>query len=151
MSASSFINALRRFIAIRGQVKEFYSDRGTNFVGAVTEMSMDKINVEDTALKHFMTRQGTVWRFNAPHSSHMSGSWERMIGLARRVLDSMLCKSEVKNLTHEVLCTLMAEVMCIINSRPITTVSDDPELPSILSPNVLLTQKVNSDVEPYQN
>jgi len=29
MSASAFINAMRRFIAIRGEVKEFRSDRGT--------------------------------------------------------------------------------------------------------------------------
>lgn len=35
MSSSSFINALRRFTAIRGKVKLFRSDRGTNFVGAI--------------------------------------------------------------------------------------------------------------------
>ncbi|XP_078340696.1 uncharacterized protein LOC144627460 [Crassostrea virginica] len=32
LSTSSFINSLRRFCAIRGEVKEFRSDRGTNFV-----------------------------------------------------------------------------------------------------------------------
>lgn len=35
MSSSSFINALRRFTAIRGNVKLFRSDRGTNFLGAM--------------------------------------------------------------------------------------------------------------------
>lgn len=34
MSLSSFINALRRYTVIRGEVKLFRSDRGTNFVGA---------------------------------------------------------------------------------------------------------------------
>ena len=33
----SFINALRRFIARRGQVKSIYCDRGSNFVGAEKE------------------------------------------------------------------------------------------------------------------
>jgi len=34
ISSSSFICALRRFIALRGPVKEIRSDRGTNFVGS---------------------------------------------------------------------------------------------------------------------
>lgn len=147
MSASCFINALRRFIAIRGPVKEFYSDRGTNFVGAVSEIGINKICVED--LHSFLEQQDTVWYFNTPHSSHMNGAWERMIGLARRILESLLCDS--KHLTHEVLCTLMAEVMCIINSRPITADFDDPTTPTILSPNMLLTHKENSDIEPRKD
>ena len=151
MSASCFINALRRFISLRGHVKEFYSDRGTNFVGAVSEMGLNKINVEDTECKRFLYQHGTVWRFSAPHSSHMNGAWERMIGIARRILDSMFSSTDCKSLTHEVLCTLMAEVTCIMNSRPITTVSNDSSSPTDLSPNMLLTQKVNSDIEPYNN
>ena len=55
MSSSSFINALRRFIAIRGQVKEFRSDRGTNFVGAADELGNHVINVEDTPVVEFLT------------------------------------------------------------------------------------------------
>ncbi|XP_052254912.1 uncharacterized protein LOC127860679 [Dreissena polymorpha] len=38
MSSSDFINALRRFISVRGPVKEFRSDRGTNFVGALKDI-----------------------------------------------------------------------------------------------------------------
>ena len=34
MSSSSFINALRRFLALRDPVKLIRSDRGTNFIGA---------------------------------------------------------------------------------------------------------------------
>ncbi|VDI84343.1 Hypothetical predicted protein [Mytilus galloprovincialis] len=33
LSSSSFINAWRRFIALRGPVRQVRSDRGTNFVG----------------------------------------------------------------------------------------------------------------------
>lgn len=35
LSTSCFINALRRFLSIRGPVRQLRSDRGTNFVGAV--------------------------------------------------------------------------------------------------------------------
>ncbi len=59
---------------------------------------------------------------------------------ARRILDSMFLQLNTR-LTHEVLCTLMAEVTAIINARPLLPVSADPEQPFILSPSVLLTQK----------
>ena len=150
MSASCFINALRRLIAIRGPVKEFNSDRGTNFVGAVAELGMNQVNIEDDKVKSLLYKQGSTWFFNPPYASHTGGSWERMIGLVRRILDSMLCSVSAKSLTHEVLCTLLAEVMCIINSRPITPVSSDPSSPFVLSPNSLLTQKMNSEIEYLQ-
>ncbi len=49
MDTSSLINALRRFVAIRGPVLQFRSDCGTNFVGACNELKaatseMDKEN-----------------------------------------------------------------------------------------------------------
>ena len=47
MTSSSFLNALKRFIAIRGNVNIFRSDRGTNFVGAVRKLNVTAINVED--------------------------------------------------------------------------------------------------------
>ena len=117
LSASAFINALRRFVAIRGKVKQFRSDRGTNFVEATSDLRVDAINVEDEHVKKYMYNSGTVWIFNTPHSSHMGGVWERLIGVARRILDSML--RDIGTLTHEVLVTLMAEVTAIINSRPL--------------------------------
>lgn len=150
LSSSSFINALRRFISLRGPVKEFRSDKGTNFVGATSDLGIRAINVEDENTGRFLLQHEIVWKFNPPHASHMSGAWERMIGLARRILDSMLCDVNGKQLTHEVLCTFMAEVCAIVNSRPITTVSSDPESPAVLSPNVLITQKVNADIEPFE-
>jgi hypothetical protein len=141
MGASGFINAVRRFISIRGKVTEFRSDRGTNFVGATDALKIDAINVEDGPLKEFLYDKGVVWIFNPPHSSHMGGVWERMIGVTRRILESMMTEVSAKNLTHEVLTTFMAEVCAIVNSRPIVPVSSDPESPSILTPSTLLTQK----------
>ena len=37
-TTDSFINALRRFTARRGQVRELRSDNGTDFVGAEREL-----------------------------------------------------------------------------------------------------------------
>lgn len=141
MSSSSVINAIRRLIALRGEVKEFRSDRGTNFVGAADEMRIDVVNVEDGPFKHQLDTSHTRWIFNAPHFSHMGRVWERMIGIARTILDSMLLK-QGNIITHEVLVTLMAEVCAIINSRPIPAILYDSDAPMILSPSLLLTQRV---------
>lgn len=73
----------------------------------------------------------------------MGGVWERMIGVTRRILDALLLGPKGKNLTHEVLSTLMAEVTAIMNSRPITTISSDPDMPFVLSPAILLNQKIS--------
>ena len=142
LSASSFINSLRRFISLRGPVKLIRSDRGTNFVGAVNELGLHTLMDEDGPVHNFLLDQDCTWIFNPPFASHMGGSWERMIGIARRVLDVMFTNHHSKRLTHEILVTFMAEVCAIINSRPIVPVSTDPDDPLILSLSLLLTQKV---------
>lgn len=71
----------------------------------------------------------------------MAGSWERMIGVSRQILDAMLLQHGKAKLTHEVLVTFMSEMTAIVNSRPLTVVSTDPEHPEILTPVMLLTQK----------
>jgi hypothetical protein len=57
MTSSKFINSLMRFIAIRGNVKIFRSDHGTNFIGAGGDLSIDAINVEDGPVRDFYTMQ----------------------------------------------------------------------------------------------
>ncbi|XP_041926339.1 uncharacterized protein LOC121690066 isoform X1 [Alosa sapidissima] len=140
MDTSSCINALRRFFAIRGPAKQLRSDCGTNFIGACKELGLSA-DQPDSTVQRYLHQQGCSWVFNPPHASHMGGSWERLIGVARRILDSML-RDHSTRLTHEVLCTLMAEVTAILNARPLVPVSNDPENPYILTPSMLLTQKV---------
>lgn len=61
MSSSAFINAVRRFTAIRGPVKTFRSDQGTNCFGAVDHLRIDAINFDDEPLKKYLHNSGTVW------------------------------------------------------------------------------------------
>ncbi|KAK3104599.1 hypothetical protein FSP39_005889 [Pinctada imbricata] len=148
MSSSSFINALRRFISLRGPVKEIRSDRGTNFIGALDDIKAEAIFTEKGPVHNFLREHGIVWIFNPPHSSHRGGSWERMIRISHKILDSMLLDASAKQLTHKVLCTFMSEVCAIVSSRPICPISTDPENPYIISPSMLLTQKDFPDIHP---
>lgn len=92
LSTSYFINALRRFLSIRGPVRQFRSDRGTNFVGAVNELQMVHQFVEKPLVQRFLQNNECAWMFNPPHASHFDGAWERMIGVTRRILDSIPLK-----------------------------------------------------------
>lgn len=140
LSSPSFINALRRFMAIRGPVKQFRSDRGTNFVGGVKELELDAQFIEKGPVANYLKNNRISWIFNPPHASHFGGVWERMIGCCRRILDALLLQNK-HDLTHEVLSTFMLEVCAILNARPLVPVSTDPDKPEVLSPCQLLTQK----------
>ncbi|KAI3356755.1 hypothetical protein L3Q82_003433 [Scortum barcoo] len=141
MDSRSCINALRRFFALRGPAKQLRSDRGTNFVGASMELGLKPDDPNQVSTLKYLHENGCVWEFNPPHASHMGGVWERMIGMARRILDSMLLQRKQNQLTNEVLCTLMAEVSAIMNARPLVPVFSDPSSPVLLTPAMLLNQK----------
>lgn len=139
LSSSSFIMALKRLIAIRGPVSHFRSDMGTNFVGSIEDLGIQAINVEDCKVKEYLRNSNSTWLFNPPHASHMGGVWERVIGITRRVLDSLLMDGIKNKLTHEMLVTFLAEASAIVNSRPLVPLTSDPDDPTPLTPSLLLT------------
>lgn len=133
MDSSSFINALRRFLAIHGPVKKIRSDRGANFIRACKDLVISS-NVDENVVKRYLSEKGCTWTFNLPHSSHMGGVWARMISITRKILDSMLLQLGPPRLTYEVLTTFMAEVMANVSNRPLVPVSTDAQDPFILTP-----------------
>ncbi len=147
LDTSSCINAIWRFFAIRGPVRQFRSDCGTNFVAASKELGFSKV-AKDPEMKKYLTSCSCSWEFNPRHASHMGGAWERLIGVVRRILDSMLMQYGSRPLSHEVLSTFMAEISAIINARPLVPISSDPDSPLILNPAMLLTQKVGVPPSP---
>ena len=144
MDTSSFINALCRFLAIRGLAIQLRSDCGTNFTGAYNELQSCLKAMNNPTVQSYLSSEGCEWIVNSPHASHTGGVWERMIGVTRRILDSTLTDTSPAHLTHEVLSTLMAEVTAIENARPLVPVPTDPDMPEILTPSNLLTQKSQS-------
>lgn len=112
----------------------------TNFIGVCRELGTNK-DQPDSTVQRYLNQQGCSWEFKPPHASYMGGSWECLIGVARRILDSMPLEQHTR-LTHDVLCALMVEVTGIINARPLFPFSNDPEDLFILSPPMLLTQKI---------
>ena len=147
LETDSFLNALRRFIARRGTVKELWCDNGTNFVGAEKALKKAIKEMDEDRIHNFLLEGNIDWKFNPPTASHMGGVWERQIRSARNILSALLAEWG-ERLDDEALRTLFSEVEAIINSRPLTTLSDNPDDYLPLSPNNLLTMKSVAIVPP---
>lgn len=140
MESSSFINAFQRF------VKQLRSDCGTNFLGDCKEHGITPTHFNNQDIQSYLNENKYTWVFNPPHASHMGGSWERMTGITKHILDSMLSSTPTQHLTHEV--TFLAKVTALVNSWPLTPVSSYPDSPFVLTPATLLTQKTGDSSIP---
>ncbi|XP_053395546.1 uncharacterized protein LOC128555836 [Mercenaria mercenaria] len=144
VTTDSFINALRRFIAIRGPIRELRSDRGSNFVGAERVLKESLAEMDVSKVERFLLSEGCDYiefKMNVPHASHMGGVWERQIRSVRNVL-AFLLYQHGQQLDDESLRTFMCEVSSIINSRPLSAQNlNDAKSVEPLTPNHLLMMK----------
>ena len=147
LETDSFLNALHRFIARRGPVREIRSDNGTNFVGATRELREAMEEMDHNEITEKLRQQQIDWKFNPPAASHMGGVWERQIRTTKRILNTLL-REHGSRLDDESIQTLMCEVESIINSRPITATSSDSKDPFPLSPSQILTMKTSIVLPP---
>lgn len=82
-----------------------------------------------------LLQKGIKWKFNPPSGSHHGGDWERLIQVRK---SSTL---RVQTLDDDGLHTVLCEIKAILNSRPITTASTEPNDLEALTPNHLLLLK----------
>ena len=145
LEADSFINALQRFISRRGQPLEMLSDNGTNFVGGCRELQRAAEAWNSSKMQEVMRQKEIRWKFNPPAASHMGGIWERQIRTIRKLLSALMNQQQ---LTDEALHTLLCIVENIINSRPLTVISDDPADLEPLTPNHILHLRSGPSLPP---
>ncbi|XP_030843562.1 uncharacterized protein LOC115924830 [Strongylocentrotus purpuratus] len=149
LDTSSCIEAIRRFISRRGPMKEMFSDNGTNLVGAERELKQALKELNQDQLINFHANHGMKWHFNPPAASHQGGVWERQIRTVRKILCAVMREQYLKSYQNEEqLHTFMCEVEAVINSRPLTRCSDNPNDLDVISPNSLLTMKGSTTLPP---
>ncbi|GJQ77806.1 hypothetical protein Trydic_g4703, partial [Trypoxylus dichotomus] len=80
LSTEAFLAALKRFVARRGSISNIYSDNGTQFIGANTELKkllkQLQTQTQTEQVKAYMAHNGTRWHFIPPRSPHFGGLWE---------------------------------------------------------------------------
>lgn len=92
-----------------------------------------------------LLQKNVKWVFNPPTVSHHGGAWERLIRSVRKVLNSIL---KTQTLDEEGLETVFCEAEAIVNSRPLTKASTDPQDLEALTPNHLLLLKLQPSLPP---
>ena len=138
LDTDSFLNCLYRFMARRGEPRLLRSDNGSNFVGAERDLRKEIEDWNKERIQEAMSQRGIRWLFNPPAASHMGGVWERQIRSVRRILSTIMTEQVP---TSEMLTTLLVVAEGIINNRPLTPASDDPNDLEPLTPNHLLIHR----------
>lgn len=76
LTTDTFINALRRFLSCRGPTRQIHSDRGSNFVGAKSELEGALSEMDQARIHNFLLERNCDWfefKMNPPSASHMGG------------------------------------------------------------------------------
>ena len=140
-----FIMVLRCFVSRRGPPTEIFSDNGTNFRGADKELTQHLNQLDQERVNRFLLQTYTKWNFIPPHAPHFGGAWESLVKSVKRSLKAVLKEQVVQ---ESVLRTTLIEVESVINSRPLTYNSADPDDFTALTPNHFLHGGATSVASP---
>ena len=107
----------------RPGTKKFVSDRGTNLTSAdkILKRELEQWN---EASSDELRRKGLEWSFIPANTPHYGGVWERIVGLFKRHLSAL---TTGQPLHVDALNTLIVEIEGVVNRRPLTALSTNPE------------------------
>lgn len=150
LSTEAFIGALRRFTARRGHCKKLYCDNATNFVGAKNYLEELHNAIHDKKAIERITNEcnkGSMeFSFIPPRAPHFGGLWEAAVKSAKHLLQHTLAAA---SLTYEEMETVVIQAEAIMNSRPITPLTDDPtDLQALTPGHLLIGEPLTSTVDP---
>lgn len=141
LTSRAFIRALERFTARRGRPTDLFSDCGKNFIGASNHLEK-LVKDADGDLKEYLQRNTIKFHFQPPSAPHQGGLWEAAVKSAKRHLSRVIGNS---TLTLEEFQTLCCRTEAMLNSRPLTPMSSDPNDLQPLTPgHFLIGRPMNS-------
>ncbi|GFS89674.1 uncharacterized protein TNCV_3787161 [Trichonephila clavipes] len=121
--------------------------KATNFKGARNILNEWNEICKSNRIQLFSAEEGIEWNFIPPAAPHFGGLWEANIKSMRRIL-LRVAKSAIMN--FEELTTLMAQIEAVLNSRPLSPLSSDPNDLNPLTPGHFLANcAISSFPEPY--
>ena len=121
------------------------SDNGTNFVSSSRELRDLVSAINQNKIQRMTSNKGVTWKRNPPAAPHFCGVFESLIKSTKPAIFAVLGDAEVND---KELGTIFIGVERLLNSRPLTTVSDDPNDDRVLTPNNFLIGKMGGDFVP---
>ncbi|UYV83956.1 hypothetical protein LAZ67_X000696 [Cordylochernes scorpioides] len=107
------------------------SDNGTNFRGMTDTLK----KIDFSRLKCDPTLKNITWKFIPPGAPWWGGWWERLIGMMKQLLFRILGQT---SLGYEELSTVMCDVESLMNTRPLTYLTEESEDLAPLTPSLFL-------------
>jgi len=149
LSSDDFLLIMRRFISLYGKPVHMFSDNGTNFVGAERELreAVEQLHAS-TEANDFLKKERIQWHFQPPRTPHFGGAHESLVKSTKRALYAALNKEAValRHPTDDTLRTLLFEIAGLLNSRPLTYASSDPDDFRPLTPNDFMNRPPTADI-----
>ncbi|XP_055633331.1 uncharacterized protein LOC129773712 [Toxorhynchites rutilus septentrionalis] len=139
LTSAACINAITRFVSRYGRLLELHCDNATAFVGADRELRAARARY----LQQFQTNEwenycldsGIEFHFIPARSPHFGGLWEAGVKSFkyhfRRIFGN-------RSYTLDEFSTAAAHIECILNSRPLTPLTDHPDDLDVLTPGHFL-------------
>ena len=125
MDASDVIKALVRLLSRRGCIKMFISHNFSSF-------KSDEVST-------FLLLHNINWKFILPLSPWWGGFYERLVRTVKNILRKILGRSK---LNFEELYTILTQVECILNSRPLSYVYAEENCEPITPSHLLLERNL---------
>ena len=151
LTTEAFIAAMRRFICRRGFCQQIFCDNGTNFTGADNELKRLKAKflADEKLINEELLEDSISFRFSPANSPHFNGLAEAAVKSMKHHLRRILGES---SLDYEETLTLIVMVEAVMNSRPLTPLSEDPNDFEALTPaHFIIGAPLRSFLEPIED
>ena len=145
LDTDSFLNAFYRMVSRRGLPKYVISDNGTNFVGAKRELAELLSQLDRDKILRSTANQGIKWQSNPPLAPHFGGIHESLLKCAKRATYAILQSADI---TDEELLTAFVGAEGLMNSRPLTYQTSNPNDKEVLTLNHFLFGQVGGVFAP---
>ncbi|GFS71380.1 transposable element Tcb2 transposase [Trichonephila clavipes] len=148
LTTDAFLATLKRFVARRGKCATISSDNAKNFVGANRELKRlhNLLKFREEKLSSYLPSEGISWNFMPPRAPNFGGLWEAGVKSFKFYLKRAV--GNLKMILAEFL-TIITQIEGILNSRPITPLSEDIDDLEVLTPgHFLIGRPITSISEP---
>ena len=135
LDLNSFLSAFSRFTNLRGAVDTIFSDNASTFCAAADQRP--KL-LGSTEFYNSLRKRN----INCPYAPSQGGCWEVMVKLFKNALSHVLENSRRRPSLIE-LQTFVSDSVRIVNDRPLTTHSDQPNDLSPITPSSFLGQQLS--------